>query len=318
MKSSLRNMVFILFVITVVCSAAVAVVNKMTQEPIAAAKQQKALEALEQVLPEFDAIVDTVSVDGCDIYPVAMAGERVGYAVSTTSANGFSGNIKLMVGFLEDGTIYNVAVLEQAETPGLGAKMVEEDNPLRMSFKGKNAGEVDMRVKKDGGDVDAITAATISSRAYAEAVEFAYGAFQKRDVVEDKEVVNLPTTMEVDGHTVGLLREGKKIVGYTIETSADAFNREVPVRLRVSFDTKATIVDVEVLEQRETPSLGGKMCDEGNVLLMSVKGKDASKLNFALRSGGGDIDAITAATISSRAYANAVKEAYEIYTKINR
>lgn len=307
-----------LFVIAFVCSGAVALVYNLTEEPIAVAQQEKAVEALKKALPEFDTITDTVEMADCVIYPVSKSGAAVGFAVKCASPNGFSGNIELMVGFREDGIIHNIEVLQQAETPGLGANMVSEGNALTASFVGKSAAELNMAVKKDGGDIDALTAATISSRAYSEAVGFAYGAFQKRDVVEDEEVVNLPTTMEVDGHTVGLLREGKKVVGYTIETSADAFNREVPVRLRVTFDTKATIVDVEVLEQRETPSLGGKMCDEGNVLLMSVKGKDASKLNFALRSGGGDIDAITAATISSRAYANAVKEAYEIYTKINR
>ncbi|MBP3439620.1 MAG: FMN-binding protein, partial [Tidjanibacter sp.] len=81
--------------------------------------------------------------------------------------------------------------------------------------------------------------------------------------------------------------------------------------------TEATILDVVVLEQQETPSLGGKMSEEGNVLLQSVKGKNAAKLNFALRSAGGDVDAITSATISSRAYAKALAEAYETYKKVN-
>ena len=86
--------------------------------------------------------------------------------------------MKLMVGFTADGTIVNIEVLEQAETPGLGTNMTVIDNPLLLSFKGKQAAEMNMTVKKDGGDVDALTAATISSRAYADAVARAYAAFK--------------------------------------------------------------------------------------------------------------------------------------------
>jgi electron transport complex protein RnfG len=83
-----------------------------------------------------------------------------------------------MVGFDTKGTILNVNVLEQAETPGLGAKMTEEGNPLLASIQGKEAAKTKLTVKKDGGDVDALTAATISSRAYAEAVARAYSVFK--------------------------------------------------------------------------------------------------------------------------------------------
>ena len=64
----------------------------------------------------------------------------------------------------------NVNVLEQNETPGLGTKMADEGNPLFASFEGRNPGEMKLAVKKDGGDVDALTAATISSRAYVDAI----------------------------------------------------------------------------------------------------------------------------------------------------
>lgn len=296
MKSSLKNMILVLFVISLVCSAAVAYVSQITKEPIEKAKQQKAMEALRKVLPEFDVIADTLEIDGCSLYPVLKSGEPVGYAVSTLSPNGFNGNVKLMVGFLEDGTIYDVAVLEQGETPGLGAKMSEENNPLRGSFKGKNAAQMDMRVRKDGGEVDAITAATISSRAYSEAVQFAYEAFKKRNDVAEECADNEAAE--------GLI---------VVEGSAKGYNRSVPVVLKVSFDEDSTIVDVEVVEQKETPNLGGVMTQEDNVLLQSVKGKKASELNLSIRTAGGDVDVISGATISSRAYANALKAAYEEY-----
>ena len=83
-----------------------------------------------------------------------------------------------MVGFDNNGTILNINVLEQKETPGLGTKMADEGNSLLASFKDKSAADIKMTVKKDGGDIDALTAATISSRAYAEAVAVAYEAFK--------------------------------------------------------------------------------------------------------------------------------------------
>jgi len=74
-----------------------------------------------------------------------------------------------MAGFLADGTIHNVVVLNHKETPGLGTKMTEPK--FSDQFNGKDPDDFDLRVKKDGGDVDAITAATVSSRAYCDALQ---------------------------------------------------------------------------------------------------------------------------------------------------
>ena len=97
---------------------------------------------------------------------------------------GFSGVVRLMVGFTPEGEVVNVNVLEQSETPGLGTKMADEGNPLLMSVKGQKLEEkklVDgkLAVRKDGGDVDALTAATISSRAYVDAMARAYAAYKQ-------------------------------------------------------------------------------------------------------------------------------------------
>jgi electron transport complex protein RnfG len=173
MKSSLKNMVFVLLGICLVTSAAVAFVYNVTEEPIEKAKQQKVAAALKAVLPVFDNAPE--AVDG--VYKAMMGSEVVGYAVESTSPNGFNGNVKLMVGFDAEGTIVNIDVLEQAETPGLGSLMAEPDNNLLRSFKGKRASDVKMTVRKDGGDVDALTAATITSRAYVSAVDKAFNAY---------------------------------------------------------------------------------------------------------------------------------------------
>ena len=92
---------------------------------------------------------------------------------------GFSGKIELMVGFLDDGTIENTAVLMHKETPGLGDKMDQKKSDFSLQFIGKNPVDFKLKVKKDGGDVDAITAATISSRAFCDAVQRAYDVFEK-------------------------------------------------------------------------------------------------------------------------------------------
>ena len=181
MESSLKNMVLVLFTITLLSSAAVGGVYTITKEPIAQAKVAAVNNALKQVLPEYEATTSqTIEVNDMPIvaHTATVAGKAVGYAVESMSKNGFGGAIRLMVGFDTKGTIININVLEQKETPGLGTKMAEEGNPLLLSLKDKRAYEVKMTVRKDGGDIDALTAATISSRAYAEAVAIAYEAFK--------------------------------------------------------------------------------------------------------------------------------------------
>ena len=181
MESSLKNMVVVLFTITLVASAAVGGVYTITKEPIAQAKVAAVNAALQQVLPEYEATTSqTIEVNSLPIvaHTATVADKTVGYAIESLSKNGFGGAVRLMVGFDTEGTILNINVLEQKETPGLGTKMADEGNVLLLSLKEKKASEVNMTVKKDGGDIDALTAATISSRAYAEAVAVAYEAFK--------------------------------------------------------------------------------------------------------------------------------------------
>ena len=186
MKSTLINMVAVLFTITLIASAGVGVVNMITVEPIAAAKAAATQQALGEVLPAFDATtIDELTIDELPIkvYTAKQGDAVVGYAVETMTKQGFSGVVKLMVGFLPDGTVNNVNVLQQAETPGLGTKMCDEGNPLLGSIQGQKLEEkklVDgkLAVAKDGGDFDALTAATISSRAYVDAVNRAWMAMK--------------------------------------------------------------------------------------------------------------------------------------------
>ena len=181
MKSTLFNMVAVLFTITLIASAGVGAVNMITEEPIAAAKAAATTAAVANVLPEFDNTTPVEQeIDGMSIkvYTATSGESVVGYAVESMTKNGFGGAIRMMVGFLPDGKISNVNVLEQAETPGLGTKMCDEGNALISSIKDKDADELKFSVKKDGGELDALTAATISSRAYYDAVARAHKAYQ--------------------------------------------------------------------------------------------------------------------------------------------
>ena len=186
MKSTLLNMVAVLFCITLISSAGVGLVNMITVEPIAEAKAKAVNEAILAVLPAFEEKQSTeLEIDAMPIkvYTATAAGQTVGYAVETMTKSGFSGVVKLMVGFAPTGEVLNVNVLQQAETPGLGTKMCDEGNPLISSIKGQNLESKklvngQLAVTKDGGDIDALTAATISSRAYVDAVNRAYMAYK--------------------------------------------------------------------------------------------------------------------------------------------
>ena len=185
LESNFTNMVVVLFSVTLIASAAVGYVQTLTAGPIEAAKEAKQVNAIRQVIPgEFDNDpnadvwkVQTPDGGELEFYPAKKNGELVGTAVKTYTNNGFGGKIWLMVGFNPDGTISNYSVLEHKETPGLGSKMdtwFVKDG--KGDIIGKNPGGSGLKVSKDGGDVDAITAATISSRAFLDAINRASAA----------------------------------------------------------------------------------------------------------------------------------------------
>jgi electron transport complex protein RnfG len=182
-KSSFLNMVVTLLVVTAVASLALAGVYNLTYEPIQLVKKLKKEKAISDVIPEFDTVKSyEVTIEGFESPVNFNAGYKdgilVGTAIPMQTMKGYSGLVELMVGFLPDGTIYKVEVLQQKETPGLGTKMAEAD--FKNQYYGKHPSEFDLRVIKDGGNIDAITAATISSRAFSDAVQKAYVAFENQ------------------------------------------------------------------------------------------------------------------------------------------
>ena len=182
-ESTFLNMTITLFVITMVAGLSLGYVNDLTVGPIAKAKLERKVKALKQVLPEFNnnpveqvmLIKSDKAKDSIEIYSGMMDDKAVGTAVIGSSDKGYSGLVKIMVGFEPNGNIKNIVVLEQKETPGLGTKM--KDDKFLRQFRGKNPTEFELKPKKDGGDVDALTGATITTRAFGEAAQLAYDVF---------------------------------------------------------------------------------------------------------------------------------------------
>lgn len=182
-ESTFGNMLLSLFTISFVASTALGFVYEFTKEPIRMVEINKINSAIQAVVPAFDNVPASESFkvkgdgDSLLFYPAFKDGQLVGTAVETYSKKGFSGLIKLMIGFYPDGTIMDIIVLSHSETPGLGDKIDKSKSDFSLQFQGKNPGNFKLSVKKDRGDVDAITASTITSRAYCDAVQRAYNAY---------------------------------------------------------------------------------------------------------------------------------------------
>ena len=183
-ESTLINMLLALFVITAVSGGVLGLVYGFTKDAIAEVDQKKNEAAIQAVLPiegniTYQADTMSFTYEGVDTqFPCNLAYDENGNfkgAAIKTSEGGFGGKIDMMVGILADGTIKGTSVLSHSETPGLGANMTGK---FKDQFVDKNPTSFTLKVKKDGGDVDAITAATITSRAFSKAVDKAYQAFE--------------------------------------------------------------------------------------------------------------------------------------------
>ncbi|MBQ7421880.1 MAG: RnfABCDGE type electron transport complex subunit G [Prevotella sp.] len=192
LKSSLTNMVGVLVGVALVTGGILALVNHTTEGPI----QEKATQTLNNGIKEVmgtdqlnvaapETITETI--DGKEyefVLHKAMDknNKELGAAVET-STMGFGGDLKVLVGFDGEGNILGYTLLQHAETPGLGAKA---DTWFQKGQKGdiigKNPKDKPLKVSKDRGEVDAITASTITSRAFLKAINQAYNAYAKKEV----------------------------------------------------------------------------------------------------------------------------------------
>ena len=184
-NDSIWRLVIVLTCISLLAALALTGVYALTKGPIEQGQREKKEQALQSVLPAYEGTVrDTVVVDADnEEIPVHLAvgenGELCGAGIETYTKKAFAGRFDLMVGFDSTGTIVNTEVLKAGETPGLGDKINKNKSEFANQFNHQNPADFQLVVKKDGGDVDAITAATISSRAYCDAVQRAYDIFMK-------------------------------------------------------------------------------------------------------------------------------------------
>lgn len=203
LQSNILNMALMLTLIAVVAAGLLAWVNNVTSGPIEEINNLAIENGIKSVILGDRDIQFTVEApvekDGFVFHGVNdQNGNLIGTAVESTDRNGFGGALKVMVGFNPEGVILGYTVLEHSETPGLGAQAddwfrqsseeAEEQSgivdvllgapgkPGNHNIIGMNPGDDMMTVSKDGGDVDAITASTITSRAFLRAVNNAYKA----------------------------------------------------------------------------------------------------------------------------------------------
>jgi Na+-translocating ferredoxin:NAD+ oxidoreductase subunit G len=189
----MKEIVKLIFALGLISSAAglmLSLTNKATKAPIEAARKKETLQALSEVLPAFDNQPDAtcikLSEGGADwtFYVARKEGNFVGAAFQAVSTKGYGGPIAMMVGVNSDGTVRSFRVLSQQETPGLGTKITVP--PFSKQFDGRDVVKTRWLVKKDGGDFDSITGATISSRAVVGAMKSGLDVFARhREEIED-------------------------------------------------------------------------------------------------------------------------------------
>jgi electron transport complex protein RnfG len=187
LESSLKNMVMSLAIISFGASAILGGVYVLTKKPIEDAAELKKTNAIKEVLPQnnnmkigkaVEVTLDSYS-EKFIVYPAFENDKLIAAAVETFDNNGYGGQITSMVGFDAEGNIVNYAILAMSETPGLGEKVTSWFKTKRnnQDIRGKKPSEESFKVSKDGGEIDAITASTITSRAFLSSVKTAYNVF---------------------------------------------------------------------------------------------------------------------------------------------
>jgi len=188
----MKEILKLMLVLTTICfvaALALARVYELTREPIAHQKRLEVLRAIRAVLPDIDNEPDKDAVrlqlreatkdESREItfFRGRLDDKLTGVAFVVVSREGYGGTIEIMLGVDPQGTILGVEILTHLETPGLGAKIVQK--PFTQQFVGRNLENTKWAVRKDGGDLDQITGATISPRAVVEAVQEGLEIYQK-------------------------------------------------------------------------------------------------------------------------------------------
>ena len=347
-----------LICLVLVCSVAgglLAFINSQTSEVIAQQIINTTLDGIKAVAPEYDndpyKEQFKVAVDGDSliVYPATKAGETVGYAVESTSHNGFSGDVRILVGIDTDNNLIDYTVLEQNETPGLGAHVTHwfhSEDHASSDVRGKSLTEP-LKVTKDNGTVDAITAATITSRAFLDAVNKAMRGVQSiggESVSSGETADTTAEPTEVDSDLLlSLLPEhdNDPVAEQSVVTDVTGYSYTIypatrggiwqgaaitaptesgyngPMLFIAVLDAGNHLLDYAVLQESESEQLGGQVAqwfrDSGHPS-SDIRGRSL-ETPLKVTQDGGDIDAISGATVTSRAFLDAISRTAAIATQ---
>jgi electron transport complex protein RnfG len=344
--STFKNMFLSLTAICLTMGLVLAKLNELTAGPIAEARAHRLQNAIRIVVPEFnnDPSAEAYWVhletgDSVRVFPATMNGVPVGVAIHSFWQGWSGDDIQVMVGFDTEGNIYNYNVLHHTETPGLGDVMEpffrEEGNPRR-NIIGRNPGEGLLRLVNDGGDIDAMTAATVTARAFLNAVNKAYAAF--RDGYVDISLPEIELDLEsaikaifpdFDNNPISKvgkisIDEGSYLyvfpatkagenIGFAVHTFTDNGFGGV-IHLMIGFDMSRNIVGYYIMYHNETPRWVEGMetwfSDEAYPQ-RNIINRNLSQGLLALTNDGGDIDidGATGATVTARAMLEAINKA---------
>ncbi len=320
----------ILLIFCAVASGVLAFVNSKTQPVIAARKALEEEQTRKELMPEAKVFEEKVSAeDSTFIYYIAKDDKDalLGYCF-IAAKRGYSSVIRTMVAMDDKYTIINMKVIDQNETPGLGTLCQDKAFPER--FKGRGFDE--LKADKDGGTIQSITGATITTRAVISSLKDAIQIL-KDDLAE----IEVPADMQTEvkpldkkalralKNRLEVLPEAKtfvekkaladsnfvyyiamdslnKSIGYTVEASKQGYCSEI--KLLAALDNELNIRQIKVLNQDETPALGAE-CQEG-YFLKRFNGKSANALK--VDKDGGMIKSIAGATITTRAITNCLRD----------
>ena len=183
---SFKTIFLSLIIICAVSGAVLAGINQLTKDPIEQTKKAKLENTIREVIPGFDndPVAEMYKIalaqnDTALIYPVKKGENKIGVVVETQTLKGYNGEIRIFTGLDNDGKILNYTVLQHTETAGFGDKMdswfkIEKGN---QNIIGKNLSQQTLKLSKDGGEIDAITSATVTSRAFLDAINKSYAAY---------------------------------------------------------------------------------------------------------------------------------------------
>ncbi len=207
--SNFKNMFLALFGVTFVAAAILGMVNEVTKAAIAKADIEQQNNAIATILPSYSylgksyKVLPTGENDSLQFFPAFNKDStQIGTAIKSYSRKGFSGLITVMVGLTTDGSISGFKVLAHKETPGLGSKMAvwfSDKSKPKQYVIGANPEKTNFTVVKDGGSFDAITAATISSKAFLESVRRAHNTWK----VDESTKISKTTTVNTEPTKTG-------------------------------------------------------------------------------------------------------------------